>query len=234
MSALNSSTATPPWKRGLDLAIIVLLLPLLLPLAAAIAAWVKLSSRGPVLFRQERIGHRGRPFTIYKIRSMEENAPLQQHETHFTELVVSNRPMQKLDALADPRLIRGGCFLRITGLDELPQLINVIRGEMSMVGPRPCLPKEYELYNAAQRERFEAIPGLTGYWQVNGKSRTTFTEMIELDIYYRRNRSLWLDLVIMLRTPGVLLAQAMEQLHVPRAPDSKTPVAKASEPQSSF
>ena len=228
------STSVPRWKRGLDLAVIVLLFPLLLPVAAAIAAWVKLSSRGPVLFRQKRIGHQGKPFTIYKIRSMEDNAPIRQHETHFQKLVVSDRPMQKLDALADPRLIRGGRFLRNTGLDELPQLINVIRGEMSLVGPRPCLPKEYELFTAFQRERFEATPGLTGYWQVNGKNHTTFTEMIELDVHYLRNRSLWLDVSIMIQTPLVMAAQVIEHGFLPEVAGSKPSSAAESEPKSIY
>ena len=234
MSALNLPTSIPRWKRGLDLAIIVCLLPLLLPVAAAIVAWVKLNSRGPVLFRQERIGHRGRFFTIYKIRSMEENAPVAQHEEHFTELVVSNRPMQKLDTLADPRLIRGGRFLRSTGLDELPQLINVIRGEMSLVGPRPCLPTEYAHFTAYQRKRFEATPGLTGYWQVNGKNHTTFAEMIELDLHYLRNRSPWLDMSIMIQTPVVMAAQVIEHGFVPGPGGSKALASEGSEPQSSY
>jgi lipopolysaccharide/colanic/teichoic acid biosynthesis glycosyltransferase len=125
----------------------------------------------------------------------------------------ANCPMTKLDASGDPRIIRGGRVLRATGLDELPQLFNVLRGEMSLVGPRPCTPHEFQRYQVWQQARVNVPPGLTGYWQVNGKNKTTFTEMIHMDIYYARNMSLWLDLWIMLRTPAAL----MEQLLEPRA-----------------
>jgi lipopolysaccharide/colanic/teichoic acid biosynthesis glycosyltransferase len=118
--------------------------------------------------------------------------------------------MVKLDAQRDPRLIPLGAFLRSSGLDELPQLLNVLRGEMSLVGPRPCIPYEYELYDAWQRRRFEAVPGLTGLWQVSGKNQTTFPEMIALDIRYAETCSLWLDLEIILRTP-VALWQQLQQ-----------------------
>ena len=118
--------------------------------------------------------------------------------------------MTKLDVAGDPRLIAGGRFLRASGLDELPQIFNVLRGEMSLVGPRPCLPHEFERYGAWQQERVNAPPGLTGFWQVNGKNKTTFSEMIAMDIFYVRNMSPGLDLRIILKTIPALIGQTLE------------------------
>jgi lipopolysaccharide/colanic/teichoic acid biosynthesis glycosyltransferase len=120
-------------------------------------------------------------------------------------------PMTKLDAAGDPRLIAGGRFLRASGLDELPQIFNVLRGEMSLVGPRPCLPHEFARYGAWQQERVNALPGLTGFWQVNGKNKTSFSEMIAMDIFYARNMSLGLDLRIILKTIPALIEQTLER-----------------------
>ena len=120
---------------------------------------------------------------IFKFRSMKMNAETSSHEQHLASLMGNNSPMTKLDAAGDPRLIPLGRIFRATGLDELPQIFNVIRGEMSLVGPRPCLPYEFQRYERWQQERVNAAPGLTGYWQVNGKNKTTFSEMIEMDIY---------------------------------------------------
>ena len=143
---------------------------------------------------------------MFKFRTMIAGADTAVHETHAASLIESNRPMTKLDAHGDARLIPFGRTLRAAGLDELPQLINVLRGEMSFVGPRPCLLSEYNKYLPWQRERFRTPPGLTGLWQVSGKNRTTFNEMIDLDIQYVRKRSLWLDLKIMLKTiPAVMI-----------------------------
>ena len=118
--------------------------------------------------------------------------------------------MTKLDAKGDPRLIPGGVLLRASGLDELPQLLNILQGDMSIVGPRPCVPYEFEEFSDWDRQRFEAMPGLTGLWQVSGKSRTTFRQMIALDIQYARTKSLWLDLKIMFKTFSALIAQVRE------------------------
>ncbi len=115
--------------------------------------------------------------------------------------------MTKLDLLGDPRLIKGGCVLRMAGLDEIPQLINVLRGEMSLIGPRPCLPEEFTLHNADQRRRFNVQPGLTGLWQVRRTQSTTFTAMLEMDEEYVKRMSLWLDLQILAKTPAVLYRQ---------------------------
>ncbi|MEO5917546.1 MAG: sugar transferase [Luteolibacter sp.] len=195
------------WKRGLDLSCIALSLPIVLPLMALIVLWIRLVSRGPALFRQERIGQDGRSFVLYKFRSMKMNAGTSRHETYLRHLVKSDSPMIKLDLLCDSRLIPGGCLLRAAGLDELPQLLNVLKGEMSLVGPRPCLPQEYAFFSTQQRERFNALPGLTGSWQVSGKNQSTFSEMNAMDIQYVRHTTLIMDLGIMLRTPSVLIHQ---------------------------
>jgi lipopolysaccharide/colanic/teichoic acid biosynthesis glycosyltransferase len=168
---------------------------------------MKVVSPGPVFFLQERVGYLGRRFKIYKFRTMKVGAETANHQAYFKELVGTNAPMQKLDAKGDSRLIPGGWLLRASGLDELPQLINVLRGEMSIVGPRPCLPAEYDLYLPWQRERFITMPGLTGLWQVSGKNRTTFDEMIRLDIRYAKTKSLAMDLRIMASTPIALIKQ---------------------------
>jgi hypothetical protein len=129
------------------------------------------------------------------------------HRQHWNHLIGSNLPMAKMDFYGDPRLIPGGWWLRASGLDELPQLINVLRGEMSLVGPRPCLPFEYDKYLPWQKERFNALPGLTGLWQVSGKNKTTLDDMMHLDVHYTRNKSLWLDLEIILMTAPALIIQ---------------------------
>jgi exopolysaccharide production protein ExoY len=141
---------------------------------------------------------------------MEVNVETRSHEVHLQNLISSDCPMTKLDASGDPRIIFGGRILRALGLDELPQLFNVLRKEMSLVGPRPCTPNEFEMYKSWQLERFNAVPGLTGYWQVNGKNKTTFRQMIEMDIYYSRHASLWLDILILLRTIPAIVSQAIE------------------------
>src|SRR5262249_30270381 len=160
-----------------------------------IAIAIKAGSKGPVLFKQERVGFLGKRFVLFKFRTMMVDADASVHQAYVANLMKSNAPMTKLDARGDPRLVPFGRVLRASGLDELPQLINVLRGEMSFVGPRPGLPSEYNnAYLPRQRERLRTPPGLTGLWQVSGKNRTTFTEMIELDIQYIRKQSLWLDL----------------------------------------
>ncbi len=200
----------------LDLTIIVILAPGLLLLGGLVALVVRCGSRGPIFFRQQRVGLAGREFTCYKFRTMRPNAETASHQGHATHLIKSDAPMIKLDARRDPRLIPFGAALRAVGLDELPQLINVMRGEMSIVGPRPCLPYEYELYEPWHRRRFEAVPGLTGLWQVSGKNRTTFSQMVRLDIEYAERASLWLDLRIILMTLPALVQQCLDMRVVKR------------------
>jgi exopolysaccharide production protein ExoY len=201
----------PRWKRMLDVTIILAFSPLLVLIGGLVALIIKWGSRGPVLFRQQRVGYRGQQFTCLKFRTMHVGAETNSHKGHTAQLIMSEVPMTKLDAGNDPRVIPFGSILRATGLDELPQMVNVLRGEMSLVGPRPCIPYEYEMYEPWQRRRFNAAPGLTGLWQVSGKNRTTFNQMINLDIEYSERSSLWLDLKIMLKTVPALVIQCLDQ-----------------------
>ena len=194
----------------LDVLLILLALPLLIPLALLAALLIRSGSRGPVLFRQERIGCEGRRFMCYKFRTMFVDADSTAHQGHLLQLMKSNTPMQKMDSKGDPRIIPFGVLLRASGVDELPQLINVLRGEMSLVGPRPCLPYEYDQYLPWQKERFRTAPGLTGLWQVSGKNKTTFVEMIQMDIMYAKYKTPWWDLKIILRTFPTLVIQMLE------------------------
>jgi lipopolysaccharide/colanic/teichoic acid biosynthesis glycosyltransferase len=197
----------PRWKRVLDCALVLITMPVWLPLGVLIAVFVKIVSPGPALFRQERIGHMGARFRCLKFRTMKVNADTTVHREHLNHLMTSNQPMRKLDSTGDPRLIPGGLWLRTTGVDELPQLINVLRGEMSLVGPRPTTAYEYEMFQPRYRQRCETLPGLTGLWQVNGKNRTTFERMMELDLEYVEKKSLWLDARIIVRTLPAILTQ---------------------------
>jgi lipopolysaccharide/colanic/teichoic acid biosynthesis glycosyltransferase len=202
---ISSGPSVPAWKRGLDITLVLLASPILVPLGLLIGLVIKVVSPGPVLFRQGRVGYLERHFMCLKFRTMVVNADTGVHEGHLERLMKSDRPMVKLDA-KDSRLIRGGRWLRASGLDELPQVINVLRGEMSLVGPRPCLPYEYDKYLPHQRERCATLPGLTGLWQVSGKNRTTFEEMIDMDVYYARHKSLLMDLrIIALTIPSIVM-----------------------------
>lgn len=221
------AASVPVWKRLLDLCLIVLAVPLLVPVFLLIAAAIKLSSPGPALFRQTRIGRKGIPFVCYKFRTMKPDACSSGHEQHLASLMTSNAPMIKLDRGGDSRIITGGRLLRSSGLDELPQLLNVLKGEMSIVGPRPCLSYEFALYTDRHKQRLVVLPGITGLWQVNGKNRTTFEEMIDLDIAYTQELSLARDLSIMLKTGGVLLRQLCETFDRSHRPNLAHPPAPA-------
>lgn len=199
----------PRWKRVIDIGVILFSLPFVLPLSGLIMLWIKCASPGPIIFCQRRIGFRGQSFTCFKFRSMHVRADASTHQHHVHELMSNNQPMRKMDA-ADSRLIPLGQLLRASGLDELPQLINVLRGEMSLVGPRPCLPYEFEHYQPWQKRRCDVLPGLTGLWQISGKNSTTFHEMIELDLRYARETSPRTDLSIILMTFGTLFRQVLE------------------------
>jgi exopolysaccharide production protein ExoY len=207
---LDLAVRMPRWKRSLDIACILLTLPLWLPIMILVMAWIRIVSPGPVFYRQERVGYRRDHFMIFKFRTMHVNAETRTHEEYFAHLMRVDCPMTKLDTEGDSRLINCGRFLRSSGLDELPQIFNVLRGDMSLVGPRPCLPVEFERYEAWHRSRVNVLPGLTGYWQVNGKNKTTFSEMIAMDIFYGQNMSLWTDLTIILKTIPALIEQTLE------------------------
>ena len=200
----------PCWKRVLDVTIILVALPIILPVAILIGIVIRMVSNGPILFKQERIGYRGSRFMCLKFRTMHRGAETATHQGHLQQLMEANVPMTKMDSKGDSRIIPFGRIMRSSGLDELPQLVNVLRGEMSLVGPRPCLAYEAAKYQAWQMERFNGVPGLTGLWQVSGKNRTTFTRMIELDIEYTRTKSLFLDLKIICKTIPALVIQMLE------------------------
>ena len=215
LDQLQSSPSAKPvrnlyGKRALDAVLILLALPFLIPLALLVALLIRGGSRGSILFLQERVGYQGRRFTCFKFRTMYVNASTTTHQGHLHQLMNSNAPMMKMDSSGDPRIIPFGLLLRASGLDELPQLLNVLRGEMSLVGPRPCLPYEYDNYLPWQKERFGTVPGLTGLWQVSGKNRTTFMEMIHLDIKYARSKTLGWDLKIIFMTIPALIIQMRE------------------------
>lgn len=217
----------PIWKRTLDITAVLLTLPVWLPMMVLIAIAIKITSPGCILFRQERVGFRGERFTLLKFRSMKQDAGTGTHEGYLDSLIRTDCPMTKLDACGDPRILPLGRLLRASGLDELPQICNVLRGDMSLVGPRPCTAHEYEFHSERQRERFNAPPGLTGYWQVNGKNRTTFSQMVAMDIYYSSRMSLGMDLLIILQTVPAIVRQVRESLRSGNRPISgvTTPAA---------
>lgn len=231
------SSRMPVWKRAVDLAICLAVFPLLIPLVLLMAVIAWRWAPGPILFRQERVGLGGRIFTMFKFRTMKVNSDTAEHRQHIQAMIRAGKPLEKLDGRGDSRLIPFGRILRATGLDELPQIINIFRGDMSVVGPRPCVQYEADLYTPEQRERFNAVPGITGLWQVSGKNSLTLEQMIELDIRYSRTLSLGNDLAIMLRTVPTILALVRDavvrrsgQANPPRKPAK---VAAASVPAAS-
>jgi lipopolysaccharide/colanic/teichoic acid biosynthesis glycosyltransferase len=207
----------PAWQRGLDITGALFGLMVLSPVFLATALVIKLVSPGPVFFKQVRIGRGGKPFLLWKFRTMTAGADTAIHQNHVAQLIRSAngaaaaRPMAKLDD--DPRVIPLGRIIRGACIDELPQLINVLRGEMSLVGPRPPIPYEVREYLPWQRRRFDTMPGLTGLWQVSGKNRLTFDEMIRLDIRYCRTKCLWKAVAIICRTP-LAIAQEIGEARV--------------------
>ena len=203
------AAAMPATKRALDLLIACLALAAFSPLIVASAALIKISSRGPVFFRQTRVGRHERTFAMLKLRTMHIGRDDSAHrEFNRQELLGAAAPetsdgVFKLEH--DPRITRIGRFLRRFSIDELPQLFNVLKGEMSLVGPRPSLPWEVELFTAEQRRRHLCTPGITGLWQVSGRNALSMVEMLRLDVEYVERRSLLLDLWILLRTPNAVL-----------------------------
>jgi lipopolysaccharide/colanic/teichoic acid biosynthesis glycosyltransferase len=204
----QSTTVQLVVKRAIDLLGAALLLAILLPVLVGVAVLVLVSSPGPVLFRQPRVGQRGRVFWMHKFRTMVHDAQPALHERYYRALVDgSAEPIDgKYKLVNDPRVTRIGRPLRQYSLDELPQLWNVLTGEMSLIGPRPPLAYEVELYDAREWLRLAVKPGLTGLWQVSGRSALNFEEMIDLDRYYVEHWSIWLDFVILFRTPLAVLA----------------------------
>jgi lipopolysaccharide/colanic/teichoic acid biosynthesis glycosyltransferase len=199
-------------KRVLDVIGSAVLLLLLSPVLAVVSALIKFTSPGPVFFRQVRVGRLGRPFTMLKFRTMRVGADQALHRKFVTEFIKSGANVAQAGPAPfkiahDPRVTPIGRILRKTSLDELPQFWNVLVGQMSLVGPRPPIPYEVEQYKLWHNRRlFEAKPGVTGLWQVAGRSRTTFDEMVRLDLRYVKSCSLWTDLAILLATPGAVIA----------------------------
>jgi exopolysaccharide biosynthesis polyprenyl glycosylphosphotransferase len=195
-------------KRAMDVAGSAAALVVLSPLFLVIAAAVKLTSKGPALFRQERIGLEGKPFPFLKFRSMYCGTDHKIHEEYVSQFISG---VEEIDGVykikADPRVTAVGRILRRTSLDELPQFLNVLMGHMSLVGPRPALQYEVDRYHVWHRRRYLSVkPGITGLWQVAGRSRTKFDEMVRLDLQYIRAWTIWLDIKILLRTPRVVLS----------------------------
>ncbi len=212
--SMISHFSPPLWKRAMDCTGVLFLMVIWSPIFIFLAVWIKIVSPGPIFFTQDRVGISGRKFTCWKFRTMKVNAETSTHNEYVKSLIKgqseseadADAPMVKLDD-HDPRIIPFGKIIRKTGFDELPQLFNVLKGDMSLVGPRPCLPYEYEEYSLWHARRCDAIPGLTGLWQVSGKNTTTFKEMMRLDINYSRRRSFWLDVKILLMTVPAIIGQ---------------------------
>jgi lipopolysaccharide/colanic/teichoic acid biosynthesis glycosyltransferase len=204
-------------KRMMDLVGSSLALVVLAPLFVTIAIAIKISSKGPVFFRQKRIGQFGTCFVFLKFRSMHVNNDASVHENYVRKLIAGEAERQVSNGngegvyklTADPRVTSVGNFLRRTSLDELPQFLNVFKGEMSLVGPRPALPYEVGVYDLWHRRRLvEVKPGMTGLWQVTGRNRVKFDDMVRLDVTYARTWSPWLDMKILMRTPRAVLEGA--------------------------
>jgi lipopolysaccharide/colanic/teichoic acid biosynthesis glycosyltransferase len=199
------------YKRILDIVVTLLLLPLILLVSLLVAVLIRLDSKGPVLFKQRRVGLNGAEFYVYKFRSMYMNSDEETHrqavKLYMNGQALNNGASGNTHKLVnDPRVTRIGRLIRKTSLDELPQFINVLRGEMSLVGPRPPLPYELEYYSARDRLRLSGKPGLTGLWQVYGRSRVPFQQMVELDIQYLQLQSIWQDLKLIVLTVPVMVS----------------------------
>jgi lipopolysaccharide/colanic/teichoic acid biosynthesis glycosyltransferase len=209
-AALRTTPASPAWeraKRTFDVAVSATALVVLSPLLLLSALAIRLDTPGPVLFRQERYGRNRKPFTVLKFRSMHDGVSPEAHRRYIEQLATNEAEvgpgLKKLTG--DPRVTRVGAFLRRWSIDELPQLINVVRGEMSIIGPRSALAYELKHYDAEHFERFDVRPGLTGLWQVSGRNQIGFRGMLDLDAEYARTNTLRVDAKILLRTPRALL-----------------------------
>ena len=200
----------PVWKRSLDILGSLTGLLLLSPIFILTSIFIKIVSPGPIFFRQTRVGFKGEEFSFWKFRTMKHGNNQGFHGKHSSNFIKnSDTPMEKLDD-RDPRIISGGRILRKTCIDELPQLWNILIGDMSIVGPRPCIPYEAEDYLRWHTHRFDIVPGLTGLWQVSGKNKLTFKQMIRLDIKYSRKMSFLMDIRIIFATFPAIVDMVME------------------------
>ena len=208
---------TPPQKRCLDLVGAGVGMSLSLPIFILLAIYIKLVSPGPVFFNQIRIGRGGKKFNCHKFRTMHPDVDTQAHRKYLSQLInteanrkEAGQPMIKLEDQS--QIIPLGSLIRSLGADELPQLLNVLKGEMSLVGPRPAIPYEFQEYQLWHKQRLDVMPGITGLWQVSGKNKLSFKKMIRLDLQYIQQQSIWLDIFILLKTPQVVFLQAWEQI----------------------
>jgi len=205
----------PRPKRVMDVVAAITGLALLSPLFLVVTILIKIVSPGSAFFKQQRVGHGGKIFMLIKFRTMKTGLDSVAHKEYLTKLIKSSgngdegKPMTKIEDKS--QLIPIGGWLRKTCIDELPQLFNVLRGEMSLVGPRPPIPYEVDEYQRWYSLRFDTVPGMTGLWQVSGKNRLTFSQMVRLDIQYARHQSVWLDMKILLRTPRAILSQMRDK-----------------------
>ena len=199
----------PRWKRPLDVLGALALLALTAPMWIIVVIAIKLDSPGPVLYAQDAVGRGGRTFRFHKFRTMQHGADITDHRRYIQAFVQGTTGENGVHKMTDdPRRTRVGRWLRRLSLDELPQALDILRGDMSLVGPRPPLPYEYALYDENARRRLAVKPGITGLYQVTRRSRVSFREMVEIDLQYVQRRSLWLDLSIMARTlPAMLLGK---------------------------
>ena len=224
---LSTRLRLPPYfwynlaKRCLDLTVALILLIVLSLVFAVLAIAIKLDSRGPVIFKQTRVGKGGKVFTFFKFRSMRQDADPRLHEEHMRRLILGSDAGAPTSAASrsdasnragklanDPRITRVGRIIRRASIDELPQFWNVLVGDMSLVGPRPALPSEVDQYSLADRRRLDVIPGITCIWQVSGRSEIPFPEQVKLDVRYIESSSPWQDILILLKTvPAVLLGR---------------------------
>lgn len=213
---LVTTRGIPNWKRLFDILISLLGLICALPIFVVLPLFIKIVSPGPIFFCQTRVGYRGQPFTMLKFRTMKPNADNSNHQQYLAQLIAEAKQTNKTSAMAkledDPQIIPCGKVIRALCLDEVPQLINVIRGEMSLVGPRPPIPYEADEYEVWHRQRFDAVPGMTGLWQVSGKNRLSFNEMVRLDIRYAHSVSMGRDWRILLSTFPAITEQLRECL----------------------
>ena len=210
VDGFRGSTAETILSRSLDVTVAAAVLIVLAPLLLVIALLVRTTSRGPAIFRQQRVGKDMRTFWVYKFRTMRPNASDAPHRKYIRALMSSDQTAQNgnlYKLVVDDRITRVGRFLRKSSLDEVPQLFNVLQGAMSLVGPRPVTAYEVELYPETYLRRFNVKPGLTGLWQVSGRSERTYHEMVALDLQYAEQRSLRLDLLILLKTIPVVLGR---------------------------
>jgi lipopolysaccharide/colanic/teichoic acid biosynthesis glycosyltransferase len=192
-------------KRIIDILAAFIAIVILSPLFVVISILIKVTSKGSIFYKTHVIGKNGKNFVWYKFRTMKQDGDEKIHKEYLTELITENKPVEKIKD--DPRITSAGKVLRKYSLDEFPQLLNVLKGDMSLIGPRPCLPYEYELMDDWHKRRTKVIPGLTGLWQVFGRNKpdVSFNDSLILDIYYAENLSFWLDLRIFFKTVPIVI-----------------------------